>query len=223
MKKTFLTAIAGLGLVLFTAPANASFVFNVGGCDFSSDASSGACGGSGADLADDVMTLTFEQNGTDRVTLTIATGQMPTDLGKITDVWFNVTNGQTFQDLSFNHVSGIAADRIIAGGNVPSAGIFDINFEYVSSGPLGAFYYDMTSVYDISASGLLESSFNDLTSAGYAAAMHMNITGSGDSGHYGGFSEPYSEPCPAVPLPPTVLMLASGLAGLLGLRFRKKA
>ncbi len=213
MNKILLTTL--VGLLLFTGPANASLVFNLGGCDFSSDGSSGSCGGSGADLEDNVLSLTFEQNGADSVRLTIDSGQMDSGLGKVTNVWFNVKNGLTFGDLTFNYVSGVEAKKIRAGGNIASGGIFDISFDYKSAKELGQFYHPKTSVYDITASGLLESSFDDLSSKGLAAAMHMNITGSDDGGHY-------SASMPAVPLPPSGMMLVSGLAGLIALRSRKK-
>jgi hypothetical protein len=203
MKKIVLTCLVGLFSIALAATASASLVFDLGGSDFT--------GSGAAVLPADALTLTFEQNGLDTVRLTIDAANMPTNTAKIKDVWFNVDNGLDFGDLSFSYVSGVSADSISAGGNVASAGIFDTHFEYDVSGALGAFYYGNSSVYDISGSGLLVSYFDDVSTKGYPAVFKLNETGNGRSGHYS-----------TVPEPATMLLFGTGLAGLVGLRTRRK-
>lgn len=217
MKKTLPTAALGFTLAFFSTTAHAALVFNLGGPDFSFDSGgTGTYGGSGADLDDAVLTLTFEQTVSNTVRLTMDTGAMPDGLGKITDVWFNVGSPLSYTDLSFSYVSGVQADRIIEGGNVSSAGIFDINFEFKPAGPLGHFHYGMTSVYDITAPGLTESAFDAFSPEGLAAAFHMNVTGIAEEGGH------YATTLPPVPLPSTLILFGTGLAGLALFQKRKK-
>ncbi|MCD6387833.1 MAG: VPLPA-CTERM sorting domain-containing protein [Desulfobulbaceae bacterium] len=215
MKKIILTSLLGLGLISFAATASATLIFNLGGCDYTDDPfGTGSCRGSGADIAYNSMTMTFAQNGTDTVRMTLDTSNMAPGLGKITSVWFNV-NGFDFADLSFASYSGVETKKIIEGGNVGNMGQFAISFSYVTSGPLGAFKYGMQSSYDITADGLTENSFAALNSEGFAGVFHLGvITGNGENGHSAG----------GVPVPasPSMLLFGTGLAGLAGVSRKRK-
>ena len=214
MKKIILTSLLGLGLISFAATASATLIFNLGGCDYTDDPFGvELCGGSGADIAYNSMTMTFAQNGTGTVRMTLDTGNMAPGLGKITSVWFNV-NGFDFVDLSFASYSGVETEKIVEAGNVGNMGSFDINFDYVTSGPLGVFKYGMQSSYDITADGLTENSFSALNSEGFAGAFHLGVTGNGESG--------YSDGGAPVPASPSMLLFGTGLAGLAGVSRKRK-
>ena len=208
--KKYLFILIVFYLAISASTVSAALVFNLGGTDFSVD---GGGIGSGATLPENSLIMTFEQNGDNTVKLTLNTAYMPHSASKISDVWFNVGGGLSYSDLTFSQIGGVGTKSISQGGNVSSAGIFDVNFNYKTSGPKGTFYYGMTSVYNITATGLVESDFSDLSTGGYFAAMHVNNTGNGESGHYGGS---------AVPIPASLFLLGSGLIGVVGLGKRRK-
>jgi len=193
-----------------TSTVNAALVFNLGGNDVSYDSP----GVEGANLPSSILTMTFEQNGNDIVRLTMDTSLMPNTASKITDVWLNIGGSLSFDNLSFEYVSGVKAQKISKGKNVSSLGSFDIDFSYNPAGKTGDFYYQMTSVYDLKGSGLTESSFKDWSTKEYLVVMHLNITGNGNSGHYAAVTP--------TPVPAAVWLLGSGLIGLVGARRKLK-
>ncbi len=215
MKRKLLLFLVGLGMVGFVPIANAAVILNLGGCDYTADqGGSGACGGSGADIAYNSMIMTFVNNGNDTVRMTLDTTNMSEGLGKISDVWFNA-DGFDINDLTFNHVSGVEAQDITTAGNVGNMGIFDFDTEFSTSGSLGSFHYGMTSIYDITGNNLTEDAFESLSTKNFAAAFHLNITGNGESGHYTTATAP-------VPEPTTLFLFGVGLAGLVGVARKKR-
>ncbi len=210
MKKIILSAVLILIFQGFVAAAGATpLVINLGGNDINSS-------GAGT-LPDNALVMTFSQDTPDSVVLTIDATNIPTNLGKITDVWFNVDSSLTFTDLTFTYFSGVETKKIQAAGNVSGAGTFDIDFSYDPSGSLGDFYYGEKSVYKISlnhAGSLPYTAFADTSTEGYSALFKMNVTGTSQSGHYG--------PTDPVPEPATMLLFGTGIVGLAGALKRKR-
>jgi hypothetical protein len=245
MRKIFYSGILAIGILGFVSNANATLIFTLGGCDFSDDGGTGTCGGSGNDLNTNVMTLTFENNGVNTVRLTIATDPVsnwPAGADKIKDIWINYDPTFAFDEFSFINVttgiiipsSGLApeAKKISGPGNVDGAGVFSIQFNYPTGGgnnnPDNPFNPGELSVYDISRSlGLSENDFNfpsiwknDSSTGPFKAAFHLNITGNGESGHYGGGGN--GEIPGPIPEPATMLLFGTGLIGAAGFARRKK-
>ncbi len=212
MKTLFHLAIVAAMLGL---SANASaLIINLGGGDFTADSGgTGSLGGSGADLPDNALVLTFVNNGTDTVRLTIDGANLPVGTGKLSDVWFNLD--PSLNITSFTYVSGVVAQSTSTGSfNVGGgAGNFDVLFEYSPAGPTGDFFSGSSSVYDLVGAGLTESLFNFLSSGAspLAAAFHLNITGNviddeEQGGHYGATS--------VIPIPAALWLFGSSLLGL---------
>jgi hypothetical protein len=214
MKKIILTSLLGLGLISFAATASATLIFNSGGCDYTDDLFGiESCGGNRADIVYDSMTMKFVQNGTDTARITIDTSNMAPDPGKVTFVWFN-GNSLDFADLSSTSHLGVETKKIVEGGNVGNTGQFDIRFDHVTSGPLGAFQYGMQSSCDITGDGLTGNLFAALNSEGYADAFHMGVTGNEESGHYDGGAP--------VPASASMFLFGTGLVGLVGFSKKRK-
>ncbi len=219
MKKIF--RIGFMAIIFGMSPNLAALTINLGGGDFTADmGGTGSLGGSGADLPNNALILTFLNNGLDTVRLTVDGSNLPTGTAKVSDIWFNVDPNLMLS--SFSNVSGVSASNISLGQDTfnvgGGAGSFDVKIEYGVSGPTGDFFSGSSSVFDFTGVGLTENAFNFLsTGAGGSpnplhAAFHLNLTGNGNSGHYGSTSP--------VPIPAAVWLFGSALVGLVGIKRR---
>lgn len=211
MKRIFYIAFMALILGFSTNATATTLTFNLGGCDFTPDTGGTGClGGSGADLFSTALVMTFTETTTDTVRLTIDgtnLGGTGGDANKLSDIWFNIDPARSIS--SFSYISGVMASgtspgSFNLGGN---AGNFDVNIAYSTSGENGAFPHGSTSVYDLVGTGLTANSFNFLSDGSnpFNAAMHVNKSGNGNSGHYGST---------VVPVPAAVWLFSSALIGL---------
>lgn len=185
------------------------------------------------------LTATFTDTTANHVQLTLknnlvnATTNTPT--GEFVVDWLFNSN---VLPITASYVSGFKATFLLGdtnGGSNVQAGIFDMNFACSSdncSGNDPRFTGGMTSVFDLSATGLSATSFLTTSSAdgkqiagGYYTAADIRGITVGNSGSIGtkdGKITPTGDPVP-VPEPMPLVLLGMGLAAFSLSRMKKKA
>ena len=170
------------------------------------------------------LTALFDDGGTTgSVTLTLTVADT-IGIAEVTQVYLNVDDaiGGTNLTIIPNGGTGPAANSIGQGTDAFKAdadGWYDILFDLPVSG--NTFDAGETLIYDITATGLVASSFNFLSTPDLVDP-NGPFLGAAKFQSTGEFGE-QSDWVGAVPVPATVWLFGSGLLGLVGIARRKKS